>query len=324
MRWKSWAFSFLLFMILVTLSSVIAFNHPELFSKSRANVRERRIVSKLDLKAKTIRPNFREGSVYFIGNATVIIRYAGWTILTDPNFLHLGDHVHLGYGLQAKRLTNPAIELSQLPAIDLIVLSHLHEDHFDRLVQQKLNHSISIVTTIQAAHELKKMGFKSTFGLKTWETLRARKGDLTLDVTAMPGKHGPGLLNEALPEMNGNMLEFKQPNGIITDRIYISGDTLITDDLKQIPKQYPDIDLALLHLGGTRVLGVMVTMDGKQGVQALQIIAPKEAIPIHYNDYDRFKSPLSDFQKAVKAAGLDNKIRYLKPGETYIFHTKRP
>ena len=40
-----------------------------------------------------------------------------------PQLLHEGEHVHLGYGLTSRRLTNPAIELKDLPPIDLIVLS---------------------------------------------------------------------------------------------------------------------------------------------------------------------------------------------------------
>ena len=43
------------------------------------------------------------GSAQFIGNATVLLRYRGLTILTAPNFLHKGDHVHLGYGLRSQR-----------------------------------------------------------------------------------------------------------------------------------------------------------------------------------------------------------------------------
>lgn len=297
-----------------------------LFSRNRyyrhvatANITERPVVSELNLPGRND-AEMRHGSVYFVGNATVVIRYAGFTILTDPNFLHAGDHVHLGYGLKAKRLTNPAIELEQLPPIDLVILSHLHEDHFDKLVQQKMDKSIPIVTTEQAATDLKRLGFKSLYGLNRWESMLIHKGNSHLEVTAMPGKHGPGILNEALPDMNGHRLMFKKPNGQVAYRLYISGDTLVHDALKQIPKEYPNIDLALLHLGGTRVLGITVTMDAKQGVRALQIIAPQQAIPIHYNDYDRFKSPLSDFQKAVKEAGLEGKVRYLKPGETYIFH----
>src|SRR5919112_6754772 len=96
-------------------------------------------------------PDFESGSIFFVGNATVLIRYAGLTILTDPNFLHRGEYVHLGYGLRSKRLTEPAMKLDALPPIDLIVLSHLHEDHFDRLVQRQLSRTIPIVTTRKAA-----------------------------------------------------------------------------------------------------------------------------------------------------------------------------
>jgi L-ascorbate metabolism protein UlaG (beta-lactamase superfamily) len=261
------------------------------------------------------------GSVMFVGTATVIIRYAGLTILTDPNFLHKGDHVHLGYGLTAQRLTNPAIDLEQLPPIDLIVLSHMHEDHFDQLVQQKLNRDIPIATTPEAAAKLQQLGFKVRYPLRTWDSLLVSKGGASLRISALPGRHGPSVIANLLPQVMGSMLEFSIADGKPAYRIYISGDTMVYSDIYDIPRRYPDIDLALLHLGGTRIFGVVtVTMDGKQGVKMLQIIAPRHAIPIHYNDYDRFKSPLGDFVKEVKAAELQNKVIYLKHGDTYNFH----
>jgi hypothetical protein len=64
-------------------------------------------------------------SVQFIGTATTLIRYANLTILTDPNFLHRGERGYLGYGLTAKRLTEPALDVTALPPLDGIVLSHL-------------------------------------------------------------------------------------------------------------------------------------------------------------------------------------------------------
>ncbi|MEO7465241.1 MAG: MBL fold metallo-hydrolase, partial [Nitrosospira sp.] len=94
------------------------------------------------------------GSITFIGAATVIIRYAGLTILTDPNFLYKGEYARLGYGLISKRLINPAIELEDLPPIDLIILSHMAGDHFDQFVQEKLDRNIPIVTTEESAEIL--------------------------------------------------------------------------------------------------------------------------------------------------------------------------
>ncbi|MBE9179591.1 MBL fold metallo-hydrolase [Oculatella sp. LEGE 06141] len=282
------------------------------------------LTKELVLPADGDRPNFEQGSLFFVGNATVILRYAGFTILTDPNFLHQGEHVHLGYGIRSARKTNPAIELEDLPPLDLVVLSHMHEDHFDRVVEQKLNHDLPIVTTPHATAKLQQKGFRSTYPLHTWETQHVVKGEAHLRISATPGIHGPGLLQAALPPVMGSMLEFQTSEGQTQFRIYISGDTLIHDEFKQIPQRYPDIDLALIHLGGTRVLGVLLTMDGKQGVRAIEIIAPRTAIPIHYNDYTVMKSPLEDFVKAIAEAGLTDRVRYLNHGDTYQFEPARP
>ena len=115
------------------------------------------------------------------------------------------------------------------------------------------------------------------------------------------------------------MLDFGAAEGETRLRLYISGDTLVHDSLGEIPNRYPEIDLGLVHLGGTRVLGVMVTMDGRQGVEAIRLIGPRTAIPIHYNDYTAFKSPLEDFKKAVADAGLEDRVYYLRHGDTYEF-----
>jgi len=73
-----------------------------------------------------------------IGTATTLIRYAGFTILTDPNFLHRHEKVRLGYGLSSRRLTEPALDIADLPPVDLVVLSHMHEDHFDRVAEERV------------------------------------------------------------------------------------------------------------------------------------------------------------------------------------------
>jgi L-ascorbate metabolism protein UlaG (beta-lactamase superfamily) len=267
-------------------------------------------------------PNFANGSVFFVGTATVLIRFAGFTILTDPNFLHQGDHVHLGYGLISRRRTNPAVEIEDLPPLDFIVLSHMHGDHFDRVAERKLNKATPIVSTRHAVAYLKRKGFTATCALRTWETLSITKGEARLHLTAMPGTHAPGPLAAALPPVMGSMMEFGTADETRL-RLYISGDTLVHEQLKEIPERYPEIDLALLHLGGTKILGVvMVTMDAKQGVEAIRIVEPRTAIPIHYNDYTVFKSPLEDFKRAVADAGLEDRVRYLSHGDTYEFEVR--
>jgi len=263
------------------------------------------------------------GSVYFVGTATVIMRIGGFTILTDPNFLHAGDHVHLGYGLTSERLTEPAFDIEALPPVDFCILSHYHGDHFDQLVAQRLRKDLPIITTEHAAAELADKGFMNAISLDTWDNVLVRGRQGSVRVTSMPGQHGPAIVDFALPPVMGSMLDFEGPAGDRMLRVYISGDTLIHDDLNEIPKRYPNVNLALLHLGGTRVLGVLVTMDDEQGVEMMRIIDPKTAIPIHYNDYDVFKSPLRDFKIAAERAGLSDRVVYLAHGESYEFETLR-
>ncbi len=127
----------------------------------------------------------------------------------------------------------------------------------------------------------------------------------------------------------GSLIEIQSPSGGPPLRVYISGDTLVYDDIREIPRRFPDIDIALLHLGGTRLLGVLLTMDGEQGVEAIRIVDPTVAIPIHYDDCTVFKSPVSDFLAAVKAAGLADRVKFLHRGDTFSFdaarlHERRP
>jgi L-ascorbate metabolism protein UlaG (beta-lactamase superfamily) len=198
-------------------------------------------------------------------------------------------------------------------------LSHYHGDHFDQIVEEKLDKDLPIITTNHAKTELEAKEFRNLHGLEKWESMEITKGEAKLRISSMPGHHGPGMLDFALPPVMGSVLDFETKAGDRLLRLYISGDTLIHDELKEIPARFPEIDIGLFHLGGTRIMGVMLTMDDAQGVEAVKMIDPDTAIPIHYNDYDVFKSPLEDFKRAAAEAGLAEKMVYLAHGETHDF-----
>ena len=124
-----------------------------------------------------------------------------------------------------------------------------------------------------------------------------------------------------LPPVNGSVLEFA-PASEAPMKAYITGDTLLVDDLRQIPERHPDLDLGLWHLGGTRIpgvfgLGVMVTMDGTMGADLLEIVHPRVTVPIHYDDYGVFTSPLSDFLAEVERRGITG-VRPVARGEALL------
>jgi L-ascorbate metabolism protein UlaG (beta-lactamase superfamily) len=297
-----------------------------------------------------------DASITFIGNATTLLEWNGIRLLTDPNFLHAGDHVHLGPGVTAKRLKDPHVDLHELPALDAILLSHYHEDHFDKLVEDSINREFDIISTPHARENLSAktepfsnvhaLDFFQSMVLHVAEGAKSHDREAVVKVTATPGKHvPPGFLEKAndllgaVPPTNGWVLELGYSTGAQIEggegqvdvgyRIYISGDTLMVDELKEIPKRLKDerIDLMLVHLGGTTIPGpslpmLMVTMDAKQGLQMMQLMNPDVTIPIHFDDYDVMLSSLDDFKEEVGKSEFSKRVVYLERGEQYGFKVR--
>lgn len=173
-----------------------------------------------------------------------------------------GDHVHLAPGVTAERVKEPAFDYTKCPAVDFIcksicqcsrrdktalrhyttvVLSHLHEDHFDNLVAEKIRKSVPVISTPHACEELKKRGHTSLVALETWQTLQVVRGGSKVNITSMPGKHTLGVIEDAnsalhhIPPVMGSMVTFKRTESSDDTKeynLYISGDTLYYDELK--------------------------------------------------------------------------------------------
>ncbi|CAL9330414.1 MBL fold metallo-hydrolase [Streptomyces sp. enrichment culture] len=256
-------------------------------------------------------------NLHFIGNATVLLRYGGLTLLTDPNFLHRGQYAYLGYGLLSRRRTEPALAVADLPHLDAVVLSHLHGDHWDRTARRDLDHTVPVLTTPHAARRLRTVHrFPRTAGLRTWQHLTLQHGDAEVRVTALPGRHaGNPLIRGLLPPVMGSLLEFGPVGGPARLRLYISGDTLVHDGLDEIARRFPAADLAVLHLGGTRLPGgFVVTMDGAQGAELARRLDPRLILPVHYGDYTVMRSPLSAFLTELDAVGLGDRLVHCRHG----------
>jgi L-ascorbate metabolism protein UlaG (beta-lactamase superfamily) len=257
-------------------------------------------------------PTSARTALTFVGTATTVLELGSFTLLTDPNFLHRGQRAYLGKGLWSRRLTDPALGIDELPPLDLVVLSHLHGDHFDRVARRGLAKGLRVVTTPQAAGRLRRWGFASR-GLRTWERLEIARDDEELTVTSVPGIHARGLMAAALPPVMGSVVEHRV-GGALQHRLYLSGDTLTGEHVDEVRMRFPDIDTAVVHLGGTRVLLHTVTMDATEGVDFLRRVEPRQTVPVHHSDYGVFRSRLEDFLEAAEAAGLRG-IRPVAPGE---------
>jgi L-ascorbate metabolism protein UlaG (beta-lactamase superfamily) len=93
-------------------------------------------------------PNDRLTAAW-LGHSTVLLNFFGVTVLTDPVlFPRIGPRLPF-LTIGPKRLTNPALSFRELPAIDLVLLSHAHFDHLDTRTLHRFGKRTQVVTALR-------------------------------------------------------------------------------------------------------------------------------------------------------------------------------
>lgn len=78
--------------------------------------------------------------ITWIGHATALVEFPNLTLLTDPVFSDRASPVSFA---GPKRVLPPALALHELPAVDLVLISHNHYDHLDTPTVQALGNSVT-------------------------------------------------------------------------------------------------------------------------------------------------------------------------------------
>lgn len=237
--------------------------------------------------------------IHYIGHATVLIENQNLNLLTDPFF---GDQILWGL----KRKTPPAIEVTQLPRIDIVLISHTHPDHYDLDAIKKLSNKPTVVIPWRRGGALKKIGFP-TIELCPWETYNQNG----VKIIAVPAKHMWGHCLGYIIEIQGTT-------------IYFTGDTKFFTDLDRLSEY--KIDVMLLPYGGTPVVGSIWTTG--QAAEVVNQIHPKVFIPIHWGTFNRWwtkKEPETPEMFCNIVNELSSEIRgvILQVGEKLTFDSKK-
>ena len=249
-----------------------------------------------------------------IGGPTVLIEVGDWRLLTDPTFDPPGQRYFFGWGTVSRKLTGPAIAAGDLPPIDAVLLTHDHHgDNLDPAGRALLPSAGVVVTTASGA---KRLG-GSVRGLAPWQTTRLVAPDRpAIEVTATPCRHGPPLSHPIVGDVIGFALRWEgQESGVL----WISGDTVLYDRVRQVADRL-EVDTALLHLGGVRfgVTGPLrYTMTAHDAVELCELIAPRTAIPIHYEGWKHFREGREAIETELAAAPEEvrRRVRWLPIGE---------
>jgi L-ascorbate metabolism protein UlaG (beta-lactamase superfamily) len=176
----------------------------------------------------------------WLGHSTVLLKLDGFTILTDP-ILGARCGVRMGpVTVGLKRMVAPALVRSQLPHIDLILLSHAHFDHFDLATLRSLERSgAAVVTARNTSDLLRTERYKSVQEIGWGESVRV--GPLT--ILGIRVKHwGARMRTDTHRGFNGYLIESQH------HRVVFGGDTAYTDTFRAARGSRP-VDLAILPIG---------------------------------------------------------------------------
>jgi hypothetical protein len=180
-----------------------------------------------------------------------------------------------------------------------------------------------VLSTAHAARRLRHRGFNQALGLPTWSEHTMTKEQTMLTITSSPGRRAPGWTRRLLPLVMGSMLEFGTIDSPRQRCLYVSGDNLVDRGTRGDSACSAAIEVGVLQLGGTRLpagarlpFWLTVTLDGVAGAAAVQIFDLAKVIPVHFDDYGIFASPLSEFTQEMTRRALSDRIVNVWRGET--------
>ena len=249
----------------------------------------------------TDEPRAAADRLRWLGHATVLVELGGVRVLTDPllrrRILHL-------------RRAAP-LDLSDLGKLDAILLSHAHYDHLDPPSLRRLPRDAEVIVPRGAGELVRRQGF---------ETVReVERGDEIaiggIRVRAVPAAHDSRRIRGSRTEALGYLLEGAR-------RIYFPGDTDLFPEMAELA---PGLDVALIPIWGWGPSIGAGHLDPRRAAEALALLRPRIAVPIHWGTYYPFtsgllspprflKAPAAEFVQRASELAPDVEVRVLRVG----------
>ncbi|MFF9036789.1 ester cyclase [Streptomyces sp. NPDC014892] len=239
-------------------------------------------------------------TVTVLGGPTALIRLAGWTLLTDPTFDAAGTEYQDG-PVRLRKTADPALEPAQLPALDAVLVSHTqHRDNLDTTGRALASGASQVFTTVAGATDLG----GAAVGLEPWQTRTlSMPGRTTLNITAVPARHGPAGSEGLTGPVTGFLLHTDEGSA---PTVYVSGDTVDLDAMSALADRHR-VDVALLHLGaaGFEELGdVRLSLTGDRAVEARRLLGDPLVVAVHAEGWAHYTEDRDHARQAFDTAGV--------------------
>ncbi len=267
-----------------------------------------------------IRANRSAFAVTWIGHATALVQLAGVNVLTDPVFSDTASPVPW-FG--PRRWQPPGVALTDLPHIDIVLISHNHYDHLDTASVKALAAQSGgpplFVVPLGIERWLAAAGVPGARALDWWDATEAHG----LAITLTPAQHWS---RRTLTDTNatlwgGFVVQSRQP----ARRVYFAGDTgWSAQHAADIGARFAPIDLALIPIGAYEPRWFMAAqhVNPAEAVCIHQAIGARASLGVHWGTFlmtdEPLDQPLRDLAAARKSLGVsDEAFRTLRHGQTW-------
>ncbi|WP_348267932.1 MBL fold metallo-hydrolase [Edaphobacter sp. DSM 109919] len=252
-----------------------------------------------------------ELGVTFIGHSSFLLQVGGRSVLIDPVFVKRL--------ILLRRQRRAGLLVNEMPAIDVVLLTHAHMDHLNiaslrRVVRsaQMLGKKAPDVVVPWGVEDLVSgLGFSRVHGMKWWEKLEVRG----LTVTLTPCKHwGARMFNDIHRGYGGYVVEG------VGYSVYHSGDTAYFSGFEEIGKRlHPQV--ALLPIGAYFPDSYRaVHTSPEEAVRGFVEVGAKWMVPMHFGTFNLGREPMDEpVQRLLAEAtrlGISSKVKVLEEGET--------
>lgn len=246
----------------------------------------------------------------WLGHSTTILEIGGQRILIDPVWTERAS----GFSFAGpRRFFPPLIELSELPGLDLVVLSHDHYDHLDRdAVRTLAERGVPFVAPLGVGTILRRWGLPAhqVHELDWWDEIVF--GGVT--ITATPARHfsSRGLRDHGQSLWSG--FAFRSPE----HRVYYSGDSAMQEEFVAIGERLGPFDISMIEVGAYNAIWADVHLGPEQAVRAHQLVRGGLLMPVHWGLFDLalhgWTEPIERTLVAAEAAGI--RVVVPRPGES--------